>query len=142
VNKPLQQEVGASAFKAYNRGVDLMHVRKFTAAQAMFEQAIRANPNFAEAHNNLGFTLRQQGAQNYAKALQHYNRAIQLKPKMPETYEYRGVLFAKMGRQADAQKDLVTLKKLNPKLAGELEQFLKTGKEVEEYGGTSPKENS
>ena len=40
------------------------------------------------------------------------------------------------------QKDLATLKKLNPKLAGELEQFLKTGKEVEEYGGTSPKRNS
>ena len=61
---------------------------------------------------------------------------------MPETYEYRGVLFAKMGRQADAQKDLATLKKLNPKLAGELEQFLKTGKEVEDYGGTSPKQHS
>jgi hypothetical protein len=112
VNNPLQQEVGTSAFKGYNRGVDL------------------------------GFTLRQQGPQNCAKALQHNNRAIQLKPKMPDTYEYRGVLFAKMGRQADAQKDLATLKKLNPKLAGEVEQFLKTGKEVEDYGRTSPKPHS
>src|SRR5690349_2619836 len=50
---PLQQEVGATAFQAYNRGVDLMHVRKFAAAQAMFEKAIRENPNFAEAHNIL-----------------------------------------------------------------------------------------
>jgi tetratricopeptide (TPR) repeat protein len=142
VNNPLQQEVGASAFQTYNKGVDLMHVRKFAAAQAMFEQAIRDYPNFAEAHNNLGFTLRQQGPQNYAKALQHYNKAIQLKPNMPETYEYRGVLLAKMGRKADAQKDLATLKKLNSKLAAELEQFLKSGKEVEEYGGTSPKRAS
>ena len=142
VNNPLQQEVGASAFNAYNQGVNLMHVRKFAAAQAKFEEAIRDNPNFAEAHNNLGFTLREQGPQNYAKALQHYNRAIQLKPKMPETYEYRGVLFAKMGRKADAEKDLATLRKLNSKLAGELEQFLKTGREEEEYGGTSPKQNS
>jgi tetratricopeptide (TPR) repeat protein len=113
-SNPLQQEVGASAFKAYNQGVDLMHVRKFAAAQIKFEQAIGDNPNFAEAHNNLGFTLRQQGPQNYAKTLQHHNRAIQLKPKMPETYEYRGVLFAKMGRKADADKNLATLKKLNP----------------------------
>ena len=67
---------------------------------------------------------------------------IQLKPKMPETYEYRGVLFAKMGRKADADKNLATLKKLNPKLARELEQFLKTGREVEEYGRTSPKQDS
>jgi tetratricopeptide (TPR) repeat protein len=141
-SNPPQQEVGGSAFKVYNQGVDLMHAKKFAAAQAKFEQAIRDNPNFAEAHNNLGFTLRQQGPQNYAKALQHYNKAIQLKPKMAETYEYRGVLFAKMGRKAEADKDLATLKKLNPKLAGELEQFLRTGKEEEEYGATSPKQSS
>jgi hypothetical protein len=47
-----------------------------------------------------------------------------------------------MGRKADAEKDLATLRKLNSKLAGELEQFLKIGREKEEYGGTSPKQNS
>jgi tetratricopeptide (TPR) repeat protein len=141
-SNPLKQEVGSSAFKVYNQGVDLMHAKKFAAAQIKFEQAIRDNPNFAEAHNNLGFTLRQQGPQNYSKALEHYSKAIQLKPSMAETYEYRGVLFAKMGRKADAEKDLAALKKLNPKLAGELEEFLKTGKEEDEYGPTSPKQKS
>jgi tetratricopeptide (TPR) repeat protein len=141
-SNPLRQEVGSSAFKVYNQGVDLMHAEKFAAAQAKFEQAIRDNPNFAEAHNNLGFTLRQQGPENYSKALEHYSKAIQLKPHMAETYEYRGVLFAKMGRRADAEKDLAILKKLNPKLAGELEEFLKTGKEEDEYGATSRKQKS
>ena len=61
---------------------------------------------------------------------------------MAETFEYRGVLFAKMGRRADAEKDLAVLKKLNPKLAGELEEFLKTGKEEDEYGATSRKQKS
>jgi len=134
---PLLREVGSSAFKAYNEGVDLMHAKKFAQAQFKFEQALRANPNFAEAHNNLGFTLRQQGPQNYSKALQHYNKAIQLKPSMAEAYEYRGVLFAKMGRKADAQKDLATLKRLNPKQARELESFLLTGREEEESTGAS-----
>jgi tetratricopeptide (TPR) repeat protein len=141
-SNPLQQDVGSPAFKVYNQGVDLMHAKKFAAAQTKFEQAIRDNPNFAEAHNNLGFLLRQQGPQNYSKALEHYSRAIQLKPHMAETYEYRGVLFAKMGRRADAERDLVTLKKLNPKLAVELQEFLRTGKEEDEYGATSPKKNS
>jgi tetratricopeptide (TPR) repeat protein len=139
---PLQQEVGSSAFKVYNQGVDLMRAKKFAAAQIKFEKAIRDNPDFAEAHNNLGFTLRQQGPQNYAKALEHYNKAIQLKPSMAETYEYRGVLFAKMGKKSDAEKDLAALKKLNPKLAGELAEFLKTGKEEDEYAPTSPKQKS
>jgi tetratricopeptide (TPR) repeat protein len=139
---PLQQEVGSSAFEVYNQGVDLMRAQKFAAAQIKFEQAVRDNPDFAEAHNNLGFTLRQQGPQNYAKALEHYNKAIQLKPSMAETYDYRGVLFAKMGKKSDAEKDLATLKKLNPKLAGELTEFLKTGKEEDEYAPTSPKQKS
>jgi tetratricopeptide (TPR) repeat protein len=138
----LRQEVGAEAFKVYNQGVALMRARNYAAAQIKFEQAIRANPDFAEAHNNLGFTLRQQGPRNYSKALEHYNKAIQLKPSMAETYEYRGVLFAKMGRKAEAEKDLATLKRMNPKLAGELEEFLKTGKEEDEYAATSPKRES
>jgi tetratricopeptide (TPR) repeat protein len=141
-SKSLQQEVGSSAFEVYNQGVDLMHAKQFAEAQMKFEQAIRDNPDFAEAHNNLGFTLRQQGPQNYAKALEHYNKAIQLKPSMAETYEYRGVLFAKMGKKSDAEKDLATLKTLDPKLAGELTEFLKTGKEEDEYAPTSPKRKS
>jgi len=141
-SNPLRREVGGSAFKLYNQGVDLMHAENFAAAQVKFEQAIRYKPDFAEAHNNLGFTLRQQGPQNYSKALEHYNKAIELKPIMAETYEYRGVLFAKMGRRAEAERDLVTLKKLNPKLAGELEEFLKTGKEEDEYGPTSAKQKT
>jgi tetratricopeptide (TPR) repeat protein len=141
-SKSLQQEVGSSAFEVYNQGVNLMHAKQFAEAQMKFEQAIRDNPDFAEAHNNLGFTLRQQGPQNYAKALAHYNKAIQLKPSMAETYEYRGVLFAKMGKKSDAEKDLATLKTLNPKLAGELTEFLKTGKEEDEYAPTSPKQKS
>jgi tetratricopeptide (TPR) repeat protein len=142
VSAPLQQEAGSSAFKVYNQGVDLMRAKKFAAAQLKFQEAIRDNPDFAEAHNNLGFTLRQQGPQNYPKALEHYNKAIQLKPSMAETYEYRGVLFAKMGNKSDAEKDLATLKKLNPKLAGELADFLKTGKEEDEYASTSSKQKS
>ena len=53
-----------------------------------------------------------------------------------------GCSLQKMGRNTDAQKDLATLKKLNPKLAGELEEFLKTGKEEDEYSPTSPKQKS
>ena len=116
----LQPEVGISAIQVYNQGVDLMHGKKFAAARVKFEQAIQANPRLAEAHKNLGFTLSQQGPQNYSKALEHYNKAIQIKPKMAEAYEYRAKLLSRMGRKADAEKDLATLKKLNPKLAGEL----------------------
>jgi tetratricopeptide (TPR) repeat protein len=78
---------------------------------------------------NLAYSLRKQGPQNYAKALEHYNKAIQLEPNLAEAYEYRGVLFLKWGRKVDVEKDLATLKTLNPKLATELEHVIQTGNE-------------
>jgi hypothetical protein len=40
-----------------------------------------------------------------------------------------GVLFVKMGRKAEAEKDVATLKTLNPKLATELGHAIETGNE-------------
>src|SRR6201984_1567506 len=80
----------------YNQGVELMLAKRFPEAQAKFEQAVKENPRFAEAHNNLGYTLRKQGAANYQKSLEHYNTAIELKPKLAEAYMYRGVLYTEM----------------------------------------------
>ena len=120
------------AVAAYNQGVALMKAKQFARAQEKFEQAVKQDSGFAEAHNDLAFCLRKQGSQNFQKSLEHYNRAIALKPKLAAAYEYRGVLFVEMGRKADAENDLATLKKLNPHLAAELEQYIKTGKEEED----------
>src|SRR6201987_6193467 len=68
----------------YNQGVDLMLAKRFPDAQAKFEQAVKENPRFAEAHSNLGYTLRKQGAANYQKSVEQYKTAIALKPKLPE----------------------------------------------------------
>jgi tetratricopeptide (TPR) repeat protein len=107
-----------------------MTSKEFAEAQAWFVQALTENPRFAEAHIYLGYSLEMQGSQNYQVALEHYNRAIQLKPNLAEAYEYRSVLLVKMGRKSVAKKDLVTLKTLNPKLAVELERAMKRGREA------------
>ena len=128
------------AVSAYNQGVELMKNKRFAQAQSKFEQAVKLDPNFAEAYNNLAFTLRKQGSANYQKSLDYYNKAIQLKPKLAEAYMYRGVLYTQMGRKADAQADLVLLKKLDGRLAKELEEFMQTGKEEDYlYGATKKK---
>ncbi len=125
---------------AYNQGVELMQEKQFSQAQKKFEQAVKLDPSFAEAYNNLAFTLRKQGTANYQKSLTLYNKAIELKPKLAEAYMYRGVLYTQMGRKADAQADLATLKKLNSALAKELEEFFETGKEEDYlYGATKKK---
>jgi tetratricopeptide (TPR) repeat protein len=111
--------VGATS--VYNHGVALVHEKKYSAALLDFEKAVKAKPDFAEAHNYLAYCLRREGPAKYAEALAHYNKAIQLNPNLAEAYEYRGVLFVKMNRKNDAEKDLAKLKELNPKLASDLE---------------------
>jgi tetratricopeptide repeat protein len=130
---------GGRAVRLYDQGVRAMNSKKFAEAQARFAQALTENPRFAEAHNYLGYSLQMEGTQNYPMALEHYNRAIQLKPKLAQAYEYRGALLLKMDRKSAAEKDLATLKTLNPRLAVELERVMKKGKEgsgsVVKHGG-------
>jgi tetratricopeptide (TPR) repeat protein len=130
--KAVKSTVDATA--VYNHGVALMHEKKYAEALVDFEKAVAAKPNFAEAHNNLAYCLRHQGPAKYAEALSHYDKAIHLNPNLAEAYEYRGVLYFKMNRKNDAEKDLAKLKKLDPKLAGKLEYALKNnGQEKDGY---------
>jgi tetratricopeptide (TPR) repeat protein len=127
------------AVTMYNQGVELMQEKRFAQAQKKFEEAVKLDPTFAEAYNNLAFTLRKQGSANYKQSLALYNRAIELKPKLAEAYMYRGILYSQMGRKADAQSDLAVLKKLSPRLAKELEEYFQTGQEEDDLYGAIKK---
>jgi Flp pilus assembly protein TadD len=132
VAKTVKGTVDATAI--YNHGVALIHERKYAEALADFEKAVQAKPDFAEAHNYLAYCLRRQGPAKYAEALSHYDKAIRLNPSLAVAYEYRGVLYVKMNRKSDAEKDLAKLKQLDPKLASKLEYALKNnGQEKDAY---------
>jgi tetratricopeptide (TPR) repeat protein len=87
----------------------------------------------SQAHLLAAFCLPKLGSSNYPASLQHLDAALKLNPKMGEAYESRGVLYVKMGKKEDAQKDLATLKQINPKLTPGLEAAIKTGKDVDAY---------
>ena len=122
---------GPDVATPYNEGVSLMKAKKFAAAQVKFEEALKANPNLAQAHNNLAYCLRKQSPENFASSLEHYNMALKLDPKLAQAYEYRGVLYVEMGKKAEAEKDLATLKQLDPKLANALQTAIKAGKDTD-----------
>jgi tetratricopeptide (TPR) repeat protein len=108
------------AVNAYNDGVKLLLEKRYAAAQARFEAALALDDRLAEAHNNLAFSLRIQGAGNFDAALRHYNRALELKPDLAQAYMYRGVLFTQMGDLARARADQERLFQLDRKLAAQL----------------------
>jgi len=121
--------------EAYNAGVKLMKKEKFPDAQAKFEAALAESPRMAEAHNNLGYSLRKQGPEHYEAALAHYDQAIALNKKLAEAYMYRGVLRMLMGHEDEALEDHKTLTGLNRKLADALEAAIASGEEPEGLGG-------
>ena len=131
--KQPQQQKGPDAATPYNQGIAFMKVKNYAAAVPKFEAALKANPNLPQAHLLAAFCLRKLGPSNYPASLQHLNAALKLNPKMGEAYESRGVLYVKMGKKEDAQKDLATLKQINPKMTPGLETAIKTGKDVDTY---------
>jgi len=129
----------ANDVKLYNEGVRLMLAKQFAKAEKQFRESLSINERFAEAHNNLAYTLRKQGVQHFEEALAHYNRAIELSPDLPEPYMYRGVLHLQMGNRSLALKDHKMLLPLKPILAKELENVIAEGreKEPEQFFGVS-----
>ncbi len=124
---PLPVPKGTSrehAVAAYNDGVRLMLGKQYRAAQAKFEEALKLDERLAEAHNNLAFSLRMQGAHNFDRALKHYDRALELKPTLAQAYMYRGVLFTQRGDLARARADHVRLLALDRELAAKLEKVI------------------
>ena len=112
------------AVTAYNAGVKLLLDRKYGDAQKKFEEALAADEQLAEAHNNLAFSLRMQSAANRDRALKHYDRALRLKPNLAQAYMYRGVLFTQMGDLTRARADHAQLLKLDRALAAKLEKVI------------------
>ncbi|HEY0865039.1 MAG TPA: tetratricopeptide repeat protein [Lacunisphaera sp.] len=127
--KPARRDAIEVSF--YNDGTVLLFKKEWAAAQQQFEAALALNDKMAEAHNNLAYVLRKQGAANYAKSLEHYNRAIELKPKLAEAYMYRGALHALSGQADLAKADYDRLVKMKSKLAPHLKKVIDTGQEEE-----------
>jgi Flp pilus assembly protein TadD len=141
-SKPVTPEVSKDT-KYYNEGVDLMLDKEFAQAEKQFRKALEVNDNFAEAHNNLAYTLRKQGSEHFEEALSHYNRAISLNPALAEPYMYRGVLYVQMGNRTSALKDHQILVQMNSPLADELKYVVVNGreKEPEQFFGVSREMN-
>ncbi|MEO1366202.1 MAG: tetratricopeptide repeat protein [Acidobacteriota bacterium] len=113
----------------FNAGVERLKRGDWSGAAEKLGQAVTLKEDFAEAHSNLGFALRKQGARHYENALAHYDRAIELDPELAEAYHYRGVLHALAGDEAAAKADHGALVDLDRELADELMEVIASGEE-------------
>ncbi len=85
-------------------------------------QAVRLDPKFVAAWNNLGFCYRK--VKQYDKAFDAYSQAINLKPEYPNAHEYMGRTYLAMGNKDCAMREYEILKLLDAKMAAELLQAI------------------
>lgn len=84
-------------------------------AQARFADAVRENPAFAEAQNNLGNALAAAGRAE--EALPHFDAAIRLKPEFVEPRVGRGGALIRQGRTPEALDEFRKVVALAPSVA-------------------------
>jgi len=115
----------AGADSEYDHGVRARVARDWVTAEASFRRAIALRAGFADAWNELGFALRNQG--RFAESLAAYDEALRLRPNFPEALEYLGEAYVKMGRVEDARRVLDRLRPLDPARASELDEVIGSG---------------
>lgn len=90
------------AFKRYNRGVELHQAGFLNQAIAEYKGAIEADGRMEEAWSNLGGIYAAQ--KSYPKAMEAFEKALQLKPDRPTTLNGYGTVLYARGKTTEAKE--------------------------------------
>ena len=85
---------------------------KWKEALKSYKQAVRINPDFAEAHFNLGAAYYELG--EYKKAIKSYKQAVRLDPDFAEAHLYLGRVYNVSFKLKKAIKSFKQAIRLNP----------------------------
>lgn len=94
----------AGATADYNAGSAYAKAGKFRDAIPFFDRAISSRPDdFADPYVNKGLCLQKLGYHD--RALECYNKALKIQPKLAAVYQNRGTAYYKLNKPAEALKD-------------------------------------
>ena len=81
----------------------------------ILNRAIKLDPDYADAYNNLGFSYDK--LKQYDRAIQNYDKAIELNPHFAVLYSNRGVTYNKLNQYMKAIQDHDKSIELDPSYA-------------------------
>ncbi len=76
------------------------HKQKLDQAIRHYHRALAIQPSYAQAHNNLGMALDDQG--NFDEAIQHYRQALRIKPNYAQAHNNLGITLDNQGKSGEA----------------------------------------
>ena len=100
-----------TAVAHYNKGVSDYEENRYNSAADEFRTAIHIDPDFAEAHANLGLVLR--GSDQDA-AIQQLRTATRIKPDLAEAHNTLGALLYRQQQFDAAASEYRTVLRLHP----------------------------
>lgn len=112
-------------------GCALQQSGKFAEAIGQFEEALRVDPDYAEAHGNWGNTLLQAG--KLEEAMEQWEQAVRLQPNYPQAHYNLGLGLARQGKVQEAMKHWEDALRIKPDYA---EAHYNLGIALEQAGRT------
>lgn len=106
-----------SAWPPLNLAVSLISLNRLDEAVARLHEALSYNPQFPQAHYELGLVLEKQ--RKFDEAVAPLRRAIELDPVYAEPHYTLGRIYQRQGKREEAQEEIEkfkTLKKEPPPL--------------------------
>ena len=89
--------------------------KKYENVEKSYKECLRINPNYAEAHNNLGVLLDDMGRKEDAEA--ECREALRINPDFAVAHYNLGNLLKDMGRKEDAEAEYRDALRINPNYA-------------------------
>ena len=113
ISEGIDNDIAAGSFFA--RGLINNNLDKHDEAILDYNEAIRLNPNFAEAYIFRGLANNNSG--KHDEAISDFNKAIRLNPSLAEAYMGRGLANSNSGKRDEAISDYNEAIRLNPSFA-------------------------
>ncbi len=120
--------------KYYNQGVTAQNQKDYEGAVRLYQKALRVKPDYPDALNNLGFSLRSIGKRYMDEAMQAYDKALSLKRNHEGALEYQGELYLWRGDLLKANENYQRLRSVNSgeadKLKRQIDQVVGQAKQI------------
>ncbi len=95
-----------------NLAAAFVRKNRLSDAEAMYDDILKSDPDFAEAEYGLGNVWQKRG--DFSRAVQHYRKAIDIDPDYFNAYNNLGAVYLQLGDYANAVKILEKSIELKP----------------------------